>query len=131
VIVVKVLVVDDAPYVRAHFAAMLAAVGGVAAVFEAGDAEEALAAMRAQAPDIVLLDLHLPGGSGLALVSRVKRERPGARLYVVTNDASHPYRRLCLSLGADGFFDKSRDFEAVVQAVAATVLARSRAVPSS
>jgi two-component system invasion response regulator UvrY len=131
VILVKVLVVDDAPYVRAHFAAMLAGVAGVAAVFEAGNAEEALAAMRAQAPDVVLLDLHLPGGSGLALVSQVKRECPEARLYVVTNDASPPYRRLCLALGADAFFDKSRDFEAVVDAVAMASPARQRAAPGA
>jgi DNA-binding NarL/FixJ family response regulator len=128
---VNVLVVDDSSQVRSRFAAMLSAVDGVEAIKEAGSFEEALDLLRAYAPVAVVLDLHLPGGSGLALLPVIKRERPDALLIVVTNESSSPYRRVCLASGADAFFDKSRDFDAVIATIAASVTARRSAGPAA
>jgi two-component system KDP operon response regulator KdpE len=118
---VKVLVVDDAYHVRARFVAMLAAVTGVERVLEAGSAADALVALRAHAPKAVVLDLDMPDQGGLAFAPCVKRECPGALLIVVTNDSTDQHRRQCLALGADGFFDKSDEFDAVVRMVARAV----------
>jgi len=103
---------------------MFAAVPGVEAVFEAVDVRDALSALQTHAPDVVVLDLHMPGENGLAFAPRVKLERPQALLFVVTNDATDAHRRSCLAAGADAFFDKSRDFDAVVRVVSEAAAAR-------
>jgi CheY-like chemotaxis protein len=111
---VKVLVVDDARAVRTRFAALFGGIAGVDSVVEAATTEEALEALRAHAPEIVVLDLNLSGGGGPAFVARVRRDHRVSLLVVVTNQVTEQHRRQLLALGADAFFDKSRDFEAVV-----------------
>jgi len=111
---VKVLVVDDARPVRLRFAALFTAVAGVDEVLEAATTDEALEALQHHAPEIVVLDLNLCGGGGPAFVSRVRAERPVSLLVVVTNQVTEQHRRQLIALGADAFFDKSRDFDAVV-----------------
>jgi DNA-binding NarL/FixJ family response regulator len=124
---VRVLIVDDAAPVRVHLGAMLAHVSGVLAIATADTYALAVEVLSAWAPDIAIVDLHLRGESGLGLVSIVKRDHPGALLLVMTNEPTAQHRRQCLALGADRFFDKSRDFEDVVRAVAeATAPTRRR-----
>ena len=113
----KVLVVDDVASVRERLVAMLAEVAGVTAVFEADGTRAAVEALRARTPDVIVLDLHLRGESGLRLAGLAKRERPGALLIVMTNQPTAPVRRECEALGVDFFFDKSNDFEDVVRLV--------------
>jgi DNA-binding NarL/FixJ family response regulator len=115
------LVVEDAAAVRARFAAMLAELAGVARVIEADGIEEAREALRSSAPDVVILDLHLQGRSGMALVPVVKRERPGALLIVVTSQPNERYRRQSVALGADHFFDKSGELDEMLRTVEETV----------
>jgi two-component system, NarL family, response regulator DevR len=117
---VKVLLVDDAASVRSRLGAMLAEIPGVAIVIEAESAAEAAEALGAIAPEIVVLDLHLGPESGMSLLSLVKRNRPTALLIVMTNHPTERHRRWCMMLGADYFFDKSKDFEDVLRVVAAT-----------
>ena len=114
---VKVLVVDDARPVRTRFAALFGGVAGVDEVLEAATTDEALDAIQRHAPEIVVLDLNLSGGGGPAFVSRVRGDRAVSLLVVVTNQVTEQHRRQLLALGADAFFDKSRDFDAVVRMV--------------
>ena len=118
---VKVLVVDDVTRVRARLAAMLGEVPGVTVVIEADGIAAAIHALYAREPDVIVLDLHLREESGLWLAARVKRERPGVLLVMMTNQPTLPMRRQCLALGVDHFFDKSRDFEDALQVVAEAV----------
>jgi DNA-binding NarL/FixJ family response regulator len=118
---VKVLVVDDVARVRARLVAMLKEIAGVTAVLEASAVAPAIALLRAHAPDIVVLDLHLGEESGLTLARLSKLERPGGLLIVMTNQPTGPLRRECHALGVDYFFDKSRDFEDVLRVVAEAV----------
>jgi two-component system response regulator DevR len=117
---VKVLLVDDAAAVRSRLGAMLAEIPGVAIVIEAESAAEAAEALGATGPEIVVVDLHLGGESGMSLLPLVKRDRPTALLIVMTNHPTERHRRRCMTLGADYFFDKSRDFEDVLRVVAGT-----------
>jgi DNA-binding NarL/FixJ family response regulator len=115
---VKVLVIDDSRPVRSRFVAMLAAVRGVERVVEAGSAADALAALHANAPNVVVLDLHMPDQNGLAFAPYVKRLFPDALLIVLTNESTDQHRRQSLAAGADAFFDKSGEFDAVVRLIA-------------
>jgi two-component system OmpR family response regulator len=114
---VKVLLVDDAAPVRARLGSMLAEVPGVSEVIEADGLGRALEALLARAPEIVVLDLHLRHESGMTLLPGAKRDFPVVLVIVMTNQPSERHRRLCLDLGADYFFDKSRDFEDVLRVV--------------
>jgi DNA-binding NarL/FixJ family response regulator len=96
---------------------MLSAIPGVAVVAQARGTIDGLETLRAQEHDLVVLDLHLEDGSGLDFVTRVKREFPAALLFVMTNQATEHHRRRIMADGADAFFDKSRDFDAMVEFV--------------
>jgi CheY-like chemotaxis protein len=115
----RVLVVDDAAIVRDRLVAMLREQGPGHTVDAARDADEALARARATAPDLVVLDIHLPGTSGLLVLPALKALPSTPRVVVLTNDAGEAHRRVCLALGADHFFDKAKEFERVLDVVAA------------
>jgi DNA-binding NarL/FixJ family response regulator len=110
------LVVDDAPAVRTRLVAMLRDIDGVE-VREAGDVDQAMA--QAREVEIVVLDVHLPGRSGLEAVPLLRKLEPRPMIIVLTNDATPPHKSHALALGADHFLDKSREFERVVDLVVA------------
>jgi DNA-binding response OmpR family regulator len=112
------LVVDDSGPVRARITAMVAEAPGVH-VRQARDGREAAAALAADPVDIVILDLHLPDGSGLQVLDRAKAGDRAPLIVVLTNDASAQHRRECLLRGADHFFDKSLEFARAVEVVLA------------
>jgi DNA-binding NarL/FixJ family response regulator len=116
---VPVLVVDDSPELRVRVCQLLrdALVGHD--VLEAGDADEALALVYAHGPHVVILDINMPGRSGLAILPLIKSAPSAPTVLVLTNDPSEPRRRECMARGASHFFDKSRDFDRVVEVVRA------------
>ena len=113
--------VDDSPAIRARLVAMLREIPGVEAD-EASGADEALDAMRWRPPDLVLLDVHMPGKSGLDVLPVIKALASPPLVVVLTSDPTEHHRRLSLAQGADLFLDKSRDFALVLELVAARVL---------
>jgi DNA-binding response OmpR family regulator len=114
---VRILVVDDSPSIRTRLVAMLRDVPGVQP-HEASDADAALEAIRTLAPELVVLDIHMPGKSGLDVLPTIKALPSPPVVIILTSDASEHHRRLSLSQGADFFFDKARDFARVVELVA-------------
>lgn len=121
----RVLVVDDSEAVRARLSAMLRESSGVTTVHEAASAEEADAFLGVTALDVVVLDLQMPGKSGLELLPRVAALAARPIVVVLTNQASERHRRECFLLGADFFFDKSRHFDRVLEVVADPERARA------
>jgi two-component system response regulator DevR len=123
----RVLIVDDATAIRARLRAMAADVAGVVVVGEAGTVAEAVAAVVAHGPDVVVLDLRMPDGTGLDVLRArdVVRRRP--RVIVLTNGACPLVRRECLAAGAEWCFDKSTEFERVPEVLAAAAARPRRA----
>src|SRR5262250_568131 len=107
----KVLVVEDSAAVRRRLASRLKEIEGVELVGEASDGNGALWYSRTLAPDLVLLDLSLPGPSGVEVLARLKSEESPPVVIVLTNNANESYRAACLGRGADYFFDKSEQFD--------------------
>jgi DNA-binding NarL/FixJ family response regulator len=79
----------------------------------AGDLRGAEASIRQLRPDAVILDIRLPGGSGITLLRHMKRERPAATVIVLTNYPYPQYREECLDAGADYFLYKATEFDKV------------------
>ena len=107
----RVLIVDDSPVLRERVAAMLAEFPReVELVGEAGNAIEAMDAIRRSKPDTVILDISMPGKSGIDVLREIKRDEGPPMVMILTNYPHPQYRKKCMSLGADYFFDKSTEF---------------------
>lgn len=110
-----VFIVDDSPVVRERLVTMISELPNVEIVGQADIAFEAIDSIRQLRPTFVVLDISMPGGSGMYVLETIKRERPGPTVIMLTNFAHDPYRQKCLQLGADYFFDKSTEFERVTE----------------
>ena len=111
----KVFIVDDSPIVRERLVSMISELPAVQIIGQAGFAFEAIAAIEELKPDFVVLDISLPGGSGMEVLESIKGKTPAPRVIMLTNFAFEQYRRRCIQLGADYFFDKSNEFEKVME----------------
>lgn len=121
---------DDAVLVRTRLAGMFRDVPGVRSVWEAADVQQARALLERHQPEVVVLDLHLQHGSGLALIPHIKRLPSEPVIIVLTNDASEYHRRNCRALGAHYFFDKSSEFEAVLPVLARRAASDGASTPT-
>ncbi len=109
-----VFIVEDSEIITDRLVAMLDECDpGVEVLGHAGDAAGAIAGIASLRPDAVILDMRLTKGTGLDVLERVKRDRGCPLVMVLTNATEEPYRRKCLSAGAEYFFDKSNEFERV------------------
>ncbi|WP_345284796.1 response regulator transcription factor [Streptomyces gulbargensis] len=103
------LVADDEALVRAGIRAVLARDPHTEVVAEAGDGHEALALAHRHRPDVVLLDIQMPGLDGLSAVARFRRELPAVGVIMLTTFGQDAYITRALEEGADGFLLKADD----------------------
>jgi DNA-binding NarL/FixJ family response regulator len=102
-----VLIVDDHPDFRAVARELLEAAGYVVSG-EAASVGEAIAAVGAQAPDVVLLDVGLPDGNGFDVASQLSLDPSGPAIVLVSSREAEDYGRRVARCGARGFVSKSR-----------------------
>jgi DNA-binding NarL/FixJ family response regulator len=112
-----VFLVDDSPVVRERLMHLLADVPAIEVVGQADIAFEAIHGIRRLRPRAVILDISMPGGSGLYVLEAIARENPRPVVIMLTNFATDQYRARCRQLGADYFFDKSSEFEKITEAL--------------
>lgn len=103
----RVLLVDDHVLVRAGLRALLDLVEGVEVVGEAGTGEESLGLIENLRPDIVLLDITMPGSNGLAALTEITQRFPDVRVIMLTMHEAREYAIRALRGGAAGFIPKS------------------------
>ena len=121
----KVFVADDSPIVRERLISMLTELPNVEIVGETGGAVEAIDSIRRLKPTAVVLDISMPGGGGMSVLETIKKDDEAPMVIMLTNLSNEPYRRRCLQLGADYFFDKSSEFEKVIQVLGKARRARA------
>ena len=111
----KVLIVDDSELMRKRLSEMISQVEGVEIVGKAERSQEAIEAIQKLKPNVVILDIKMPGGSGIGVLEHIKKNNTNTKVIMFTNYPYPQYRKKCMDLGADYFFDKSTEFEEVVE----------------
>jgi DNA-binding NarL/FixJ family response regulator len=112
----KILVVDDHPIVRDGLRRLLAGEPGLE-VREAASGREALTAFREYRPDLVVLDLSMPGMGGLEVIGRLKLENPAVRILVLSMHQEAIYATRALQAGAIGFISKNAPADRLLEAM--------------
>jgi DNA-binding NarL/FixJ family response regulator len=120
----RLFIVEDSSAVLERILRSIADVPNVSVVGSAMDVAHAIVGLDELHPDALILDLHLPGGSGLDVLRSVRPSNPDMQVLVFTNFAAEPYRRAAMDAGADEFIDKNADFPKVRE-----ILARWSAAP--
>jgi DNA-binding NarL/FixJ family response regulator len=111
----RVLLVEDSPVLAQRLREALDSLENVEVVDTVTDESAAVAAVRAQQIDVIILDLQLKEGTGFGVVKRLGKIRP--KIIVFTNYMLPEYQRLADSLGVEYFLNKSRDYERLPQLI--------------
>lgn len=107
---ISVLIADDAPLLRERLTQALQGVAGIASISESVDCVSTLIAIKEDRPDVVILDFSFPDGSGLDVLHILTAEEYRPRVFMLSTFGDEDVRKRCLEVGAEQFFDKSRDF---------------------
>jgi DNA-binding NarL/FixJ family response regulator len=103
---IRVLLADDHTLVRAGIRALLEKLPGVAVAGEANDGREVIDLIKAQQPDVVLMDISMPGLNGLQALARITRDFPGVRVIILSMHPNDEYVLQALKSGASGYLLK-------------------------
>jgi two-component system invasion response regulator UvrY len=112
-----VLVVDDHDLVRTGITRMLADIDGLQVVGQAESGEESLMKARELKPDVVLMDIKMPGIGGLEATRKLIRSHPDLKVVAVTVCEEDPFPTRLLQAGAAGYLTKGAALEEMVQAI--------------
>lgn len=114
---IRIMLVDDHRLVRAGLKRVLLEMADMEVVAEAGNGEEALELARLHEPDVILMDINMPGIGGLETTRRLKQRTPSARIIVVSMHLEEPYPSRMLAAGASGYISKDSAADEVVAAI--------------
>jgi two-component system response regulator NreC len=113
----SIVIADDHAVMRSGLRMLLDATEDLEVVAEAGDVAETVRKLKAYKPDVLLLDLHMPGGPSLPAIPEMKDASPGTRIVVLTMQNSPGYVREALKAGALGYVTKEQADDELVDAV--------------
>ena len=113
----KIFIADDSQLLRDRIKDALAEVEGVEIIGETENALETRHLIKKIEPDMVILDIRMPGGSGIDVIHSIKKLHPNTIVVMFTGYPYPQYRKRCLELGADYFFDKASDLDRLISIV--------------
>ena len=111
----KLLIIDDSQLMQDRISSALSELEEIKIVGQATNSFEAYSMHKKYKPDVVILDIRLPGESGIQILEKLKKEDKKLKIIVLTNYPYPQYRKKCLELGADYFLDKSNEFNKLPQ----------------
>jgi len=109
----NIVLIDDSLLVRERIANIISKLPGVKVIGEAGNSLEAIKVVRKMKPDVVILDIKMPGESGVQILKKLKNEFEEIKIIMLTNYPYSQYKAECLKDGADYFLSKSDEFEKI------------------
>ncbi len=106
-----VLLVDDVKIILQKMKMFLSIVPQVSQVDTANSAQEAFTFLQSSDPELVVLDVNMPGTNGIEILKRIRNSKgPQPVVVMLTNETGNHFKETCLQSGADYYLDKSRDF---------------------
>jgi DNA-binding NarL/FixJ family response regulator len=114
---IRILIADDHKIVRDGLKRIVGAAPGMEVAAEAADGDATLALVKAADFDVVMLDMSMPGLSGMDLIKRLKIEKPKLRILVLSMHGEHQYAARALKAGASGYLSKDSAAEALIGAI--------------
>ena len=109
----RLLIVDDSEAFVERLTLSLTKVPGVEVVGSAGNVADAILRIRQTKPDVVILDIGMPGGSGIDVLEGLKQDPFQPIVIVLSNHTHRQYRRKCQTYGVRFYFDKSTEYQMV------------------
>jgi len=116
-VAIRVVVVDDHAVVRSGIKLLLDSHEDIEVVGEAGNAKDAIFRVREQTPDVILLDLVMPGEGGIEVLPKLLKEAPDAKVLVLSMEDDPSYVREAFAAGASGYVLKEAADSELVQAI--------------
>lgn len=113
----KVFIVDDSALVRERIIAMISEHPEIEITGQAKNAQEGINSILKLKPDVVILDIRMPGGNGIEVLKNIKKNSSGPTIIILTNYPYPQYRKKCIEAGADYFFDKSTEFNKIIEVI--------------
>ena len=111
----KIYVVDNSKLICERIIALLSEIKEIEIVGDAQDVPTAVLAVQRLHPDVVIMDIQMSGGNGFDLLHFIKENQLPIKVIVLTNAPYPQYKKRCLELGANYFFDKSTEFEKIIE----------------
>ncbi len=112
-----ILIVDDNKEFVGRMQNLLDELGPYLRIQSATSYPEARDLIRKNAPDLVILDIRMPGDNGIALLKEIRESKTPCKVIMNTNYTNEYYKKQCIELGASHFLDKTNDFEIVPELV--------------
>ncbi|AZP13431.1 response regulator [Undibacterium parvum] len=109
----NLFIVEDSPYIQNRLIRFVEELPDIHVVGVSGEVQAAYAAILASDTEAMILDVQLSDGNGLQLLKNIKLSNPEIKVVVLTNHSTEANRVQALRAGADGFLDKSTDFEQI------------------
>ena len=114
---INVMLVDDHDLVRKGIRRLLDDTQGIKVVAEATDGEQAISQVRKQKPDVILMDISMPGIGGLEATRKITQGAPGMKVIAVTIHDDAPFPARLLEAGAAGYITKGCDIDEIIVAI--------------
>jgi DNA-binding NarL/FixJ family response regulator len=127
----RVVVVDDHTLIRQGIVGLLSSQPGIEVVGEGGTAAEAVDLASRLEPDVILMDISMPGGSGLDVTRTIRARWPAVRIVMLTMHDREDYLREALRAGASGYVLKGADVQELLQAVRAAARGEAYLYPDA
>jgi DNA-binding NarL/FixJ family response regulator len=108
-----ILIVDDSALIVSRLTGLLEELPNTHVVGHASNYDESVLALQQNKPDVIILDINLPGKNGIEILKYIKTGFPKITVIMFSNQNSDYYRDICKQLGADHFVDKSKGFEQI------------------
>lgn len=110
----SILVVDDSELIRTRLVSLLEESALNVSILQAPDSSTAYHLFDNNNPGVVILDIHLPGDSGMKVLDYIRKRDKSTTIIMITSYSTEQYSKRCMSLGADAFIEKNDDMEKVV-----------------
>lgn len=109
----KIIIIDDSEVIRKRLFYILSELDEIKIIGEAANGSDGYELFTSLEPDIVILDIRMPGESGVTVLEKIKQKSPDTVVVMLTNYPYAAYRKRCRELGADYFLDKSTEFHKI------------------